>query len=173
MTLTKLTIVYGIACSDEHLVRLLKRRDSEKFEKYQALVDINRLLKLVKEEENLILKLEKEEEWEERSDEYCSLQWDLVDEVIELEGITFQIYHFPHDVVDSNAEVRAEPWVVGLWVEKISLDTGNLGSESTRNWKVESRERRWDHLDYCFRKYIRMNAEPKKYAIPNDCECCS
>ena len=170
MTLTKITIVYGIACSDEELVDLLKRRDSDKFEKYQALVDIN-----------LLLKLGKEEEWEERSDEYSDLQWDLVDEVIEVEGITFQIYHFPHDVVDSDAKVRAEPWVVGVWVEKISLDTGfwkvqsggRQWVEPTRNWKVESRERRWDHLDYCFRKYIRMKAEPKKYAIPDDCGCCS
>nr|QBK92323.1 MAG: hypothetical protein LCPAC304_06700 [Pithovirus LCPAC304] len=170
MTLTKLTIVYGIACSDEDLVDLLKRRDSEKFEKYQALVDIN-----------CLLKLGKEEEWEERSDEYYDLRWDLVNEVIEVEGTTFQIYHFPHDVEDSNAKVRAESWVVGLWVEKISLDTGfwkvqsgeRQWVESTRNWKVESRERRWDHLDHRFRKYIRMNAEPKKYAIPNDCACCS
>ena len=152
MTITRLTIVYGELFSVMDLVRVLQVIDKEKFDKYQPLIDIG-----------MLLELEKEREFDLRSDEWFELQLKLESESFEVEGTTFQLYHFAHDVERS----EKTPWVVGVWLEKV------IWPDYTHNWKVKSRERDFDHLDRCFRKYIKINAEPKKHAIPNDCQCCS
>ncbi len=156
MTIGRIESVLGVFYDWSGILRLLKKIDEEKYQKYihfQKTADSAR------------------QEWPEDSD-YPNLMdeivedvineltYEIVDEVIALDGVDFRVFRYPHDIDD---EMKGVNFVFGFVVSSATSEKAPYlrpVEDVLKNLEV-------------LKMVIDDEDIPIFHTIPDDCNCCT